>query len=1269
MSSSVQKYNFFLENFPDAFAYHEVVWDQKGQPVDYIFRQVNAAFEEMTGLARDRIIGKKVTEVLPEILNSSFDWIAVYGDISREKKCASFEEYSEPLNSWFQVTAFSEEEGFFATIFRDISQKKITEEKLKKSEEKFRALVEQSAEMFFVHDQDGKIVEINEEVVRKTGYSRQELLQMNVFDLHPEPVEREGILSQWFRWEPGGKAHLFEQDHINADGSIMPVEVSTRKVAFGGQHYILALIRDITERKEVEEKLRNSRENLRITLNSIGDAVIATNVKGQVIRMNRVAEKLTGWEKEKAWGRPLQEVFEIFNSRTGEPVENPVEKVLESGNIVGLANHTALISREGQEYQIADSAAPILNKDGETTGVVLVFRDVTEEYRLEEMLKKNEERLNLALKVANDGMWDWNLKDNQVFFDPRYYTMAGYEPQEFPASFEAWGERVHPEDLETAREAIQAHLAGETDRFEIEFRFLRKEGSYMWILGRGQIVEWDGEGQPSRFVGTHTEITRRKKAEQEMVNQKNRLSHILEATDVGTWEWNAQTGETIFNEKWAEMVGYTLAELMPVSIATWREFAHPQDLKRSDEMLKKHFQGEIEHYDLECRMRHRDGHWIWIQDRGRVISWTEEGEPQWVFGTHLDITQRKLAEQEFRETRERLQIMVRNYHDVVIEMDLNGVYNYISPSHQKILGQGTEIIGQSNFHFIHPEDRDRVESAFVHAAESGKEERQEFRYLHPDRGYIWVEAVGSTFINREEELSFLVTIRDITGRKETEKKVRETRDKIEELHNNTLGMSLAKTEDEVYQMIIDAAEKIMNFNICTVDMVEGDYFVVKATSRGMPEGGSTDSPITEGVAGQCYRERRTILDNDLGPANDEENPIRDSFRSLISTPIGRLGIFQAVSTSPNAFSKEDVNMTEILISHAAEAITRIRSEQDIRYMSFHDSLTGLYNRTFLEQEIKRLDTSRQCPISIIMGDINGLKLVNDAYGHIEGDKLLQKAAEILKKLFRQEDIIARWGGDEFVVLLPQTTLLEANSISTRLLDQCEQAFSGDVPLSMALGVACKEGEEEEIFEILALAEKRMYRNKLSESRSARSAVLTSLIKTLEEKSQETEEHTYRMGKMARRMGEKIGLLQEELNRLELLISLHDIGKIIISEEILNKPGPLNEEEWALIKTHPESGYRIARSTEEISHVAEEILAHHERWDGKGYPRGLKGKDIPLLARINSIVDAYDVMTNGRPYKEPMSRAQAIEELKRCAGSQFDPELIEVFVQVLALGDQ
>ncbi|MGM0653479.1 MAG: HD-GYP domain-containing protein, partial [Bacillota bacterium] len=149
-----------------------------------------------------------------------------------------------------------------------------------------------------------------------------------------------------------------------------------------------------------------------------------------------------------------------------------------------------------------------------------------------------------------------------------------------------------------------------------------------------------------------------------------------------------------------------------------------------------------------------------------------------------------------------------------------------------------------------------------------------------------------------------------------------------------------------------------------------------------------------------------------------------------------------------------------------------------------------------------------------------------------------------------------------------------------------------------------------------------------------------------------------------KIGEKLGLPETELNRLKLLVMLHDIGKINIPREILTKEGSLSPEEWKLVKQHPETGYRIAHTTEEFAHVAEDILAHHERWDGTGYPNGLKKEKIPLLARITAVADAYEVMTNGRPYKEPMTKEEIVKEVKRCAGKQFDPELVEIFLSIL-----
>lgn len=358
---------------------------------------------------------------------------------------------------------------------------------------------------------------------------------------------------------------------------------------------------------------------------------------------------------------------------------------------------------------------------------------------------------------------------------------------------------------------------------------------------------------------------------------------------------------------------------------------------------------------------------------------------------------------------------------------------------------------------------------------------------------------------------------------------------------------------------------------------------------------------------------------------------------------------------------------ERILAVVRDITERKQAEENMRHMSFHDQLTGLYNRAYLDQETIRIDTMDQLPISIIMSDLNGLKLVNDTYGHATGDEVLKCVARILSDECREKGIIARWGGDEFVILLPQTSEKEALSICRRVAMKIEEAEVEDVPVSIALGVASKERRDKKIEDILREAEDNMYKQKLTESRSNKSDVLKALLKTLGEKSFETETHARRMQKVAQRIGEKLGLSDVDLNRLHLLITLHDIGKINISEEILTKKGPLTVEEWKVIRKHPEIGYRIARATDDFAHVAEDILSHHERWDGTGYPRGLKGKEIPLLARIATIADAYEVMSNGRPYKKALHENEIIAEFKRCAGTQFDPELIEKFLIVLGEG--
>ncbi|MCP4216694.1 MAG: GAF domain-containing protein [bacterium] len=285
--------------------------------------------------------------------------------------------------------------------------------------------------------------------------------------------------------------------------------------------------RDGAACKSVGEAFWKSEENLRITLNSIGDGVIATDTEGAVTGMNPVAETLTGWSFSEAEYKALDQVFNIVDSRTNKPAVNPVTKVLESGRIVRLANHTMLMAKGGTRYNIADSAAPIKNAAGAITGVVLVFRDVTEEYGVREELRKSRERLDLAMSVANDGMWDWNLETDAVYFDSHCYTMAGYEANEFPASFEEWRKRVHPGDIPQTEAAVKAYLEGKTETYTADFRFLRKDGTWVWIQAKGKIVEHDESGSPVRFVGSHSDITKSKRTEEQLRLNESRLEALV----------------------------------------------------------------------------------------------------------------------------------------------------------------------------------------------------------------------------------------------------------------------------------------------------------------------------------------------------------------------------------------------------------------------------------------------------------------------------------------------------------------------------------------------------------------------------------------------------------------------------------------------------------------------------------------------------------------------------------------------------------------------
>ena len=340
---------------------------------------------------------------------------------------------------------------------------------------------------------------------------------------------------------------------------------------------------------------------------------------------------------------------------------------------------------------------------------------------------------------------------------------------------------------------------------------------------------------------------------------------------------------------------------------------------------------------------------------------------------------------------------------------------------------------------------------------------------------------------------------------------------------------------------------------------------------------------------------------------------------------------------------------------------REEAEQKLLHLSYHDHLTGLYNRRFFEEELKRLDVGRNLPITVAMGDVNGLKLINDSFGHPAGDNLLKKVSEIIKKGCRSDEIIARIGGDEFAIILPKTDTVEAEKIIKRIKKLASAEQTSYAVLSVSFGHETKSSKKDEIQKILAEAENHMYKHKLYESASMRSNTIDVIMNALFEKSEREMLHSIRVSAISAAIASELGFDPDEINQIRTAGLIHDIGKIGIDETVLNKPQGLDKDEWLEIKKHPEAGWRILASVDEFSELAGHILSHHERWDGQGYPNSLKGEEIAVESRIIAIADTYDALTSDRPYKKPLNKKQTLTELKKCAGTQFDPKIVKIFI--------
>lgn len=324
------------------------------------------------------------------------------------------------------------------------------------------------------------------------------------------------------------------------------------------------------------------------------------------------------------------------------PIEkNPAMVTIKTGQPV-IKEIMGIVTGEKQVTWLKITSQPVKGKDG--VYAVVTFSDITD-------LHIQNLQYEMAHEGAGVGIWKYDIQANVREWDDSMYRMYGINRADYGGDYKAWESLLHPDDKERGNEEIEMAIKG-IKEYDTTFRIITPKKEIRFIRAKGKIIK-DSDGEPHLMIGTNWDVTEERNRESQLSIQHQRLAWIIDGTNLATWEWNIQTGETIFNERWAEIIGYSLSELQPVSIDTWLKFAFEEDLPGSEKALKAHFEGKAEYYEYQSRMKHRDGHLIWVFDRGKVFEWDKDGNPLWMFGTHQEISQQKSLEKSLQEAKEK----------------------------------------------------------------------------------------------------------------------------------------------------------------------------------------------------------------------------------------------------------------------------------------------------------------------------------------------------------------------------------------------------------------------------------------------------------------------------------------------------------------------------------------------------------------------------------------------------------------------------------------
>ncbi|MEN6340259.1 MAG: PAS domain S-box protein, partial [Clostridiaceae bacterium] len=863
---------------------------------------------------------------------------------------------------------------------------------------------------------------------------------------------------------------------------------------------------------------------------------------------------------------------------------------------------------------------------------ILVYLGFLRILRDGESRDQSENALREAQRLAHIGSFSFDITSRILYCSEECLRIAGIPGDQFTGAPEQIYERIGREDslrlMAECRRVIR--LCKDT---EFTMRLTREPNEERMVSFRLMPVV-GGADKATKLLGTVQDITEQKRAEAAALESQSIYKALISSSCDLVYVKDDQLRYIALNQRMVDYYGIR-SEKMAIG-------------RRVYEMLQTESALKWEERD---RLVVTSGQAMTVEEtvgsetyETIIFPVTLANKKTGVGGISRIITQRFLAELAVEQERDRAEMYLNLSPIVFVALDLQGRVTMINRAGCEILGASRkDILGQ---HWVdrnvpkeaQPETED-ILSAFERSDNAG--------YLTHENAILTLrgerrDIEWKNVLMRDDQgtvTGLLGAGIDITELKRTMSALRESERSKSVLLSNLQGVAFRCLFDRKWTMQFVSQGCFALTGYQPEDLINNKTI-------------SFDDIICEEYRDYIWRESTRAL--------EEHRSCRYEYEILTASGERKwvLEINQVVY--------DDAGTVEAMEGIIIDITESKKQFLQIQYLSDHDQLTGLFNRMYYETAKNTLDRERQFPLTILLADINGLRLINDAFGYDAGDRMIKQTAEILKSCCREGDILARIGGDEFALLLPNADPGEAYAVML-VIHKAFEEYNEALPdkakvINLSIGSSTKCSDIVSIKEIEKDADANMSRRKLFDQKSHHNAVLSSITATMYERSYETEAHAERIAHLCAMTGASMGLTHEEIDKLHLFSMLHDIGKIGISDYILKKAGKLTDEEWEEMRKHPEIGYRIAMSSQDFANVADYILTHHERWDGNGYPRGLAGVDIPVLSRILAVADSYDAMTEDRVYHKAITHGEAMEEIMRCSGTQFDPKVVEVFLR-------